>query len=285
MTMWNDRHMPYPLLAPWTDDYGDAAFVGHVPHAMLNNGKEISLTIKYHLTSQSLRELISNGSARYISVIACPSTFSRMSTSLIGQEDDLHVLVSSNYSKELIFTPYVVSTDRIEGFTSNEHAEEIRYIKPQGFNIPPSSRLAIGASTSITLEAGGSPYSVIDLVNDSNADGGSFKVDLNDNRIKIYVAPEDKDRIEALRQQVASSMENAALFPSIYLHAVVEALRNLSEYSDRQWTRTMRDALDRHDIGVDDEELKDNALVYAQTLMEKPVGRLLTAFTNRDVEE
>ena len=107
---------------------------------------------------------------------------------------------------------------------------------------------------------------------------------MNDNRIKVYVSIQDKDRIEALRQQVTDSMENAALFPAIYLHAVTEALRNLADYPDRNWARTIRYALETNDIQADDEDLSMNALDYAQRILEKPVGRFLTAFTNRDEE-
>ena len=28
MATWNDRTLPYPLLAPWTDDYVNAEFTG-----------------------------------------------------------------------------------------------------------------------------------------------------------------------------------------------------------------------------------------------------------------
>ena len=164
MPTWNSRHLPYPLLAPWTDDYGDALFSGNVPHVMLNNGKEISLTIKYHLTSQYLKDLIADGTARYISLIACIRTFIRVTTSPSDQEEDVHILDAGDYAQELTFTPYVVTTCPVEGFTSNEHAEEIRYISSDGFSIPASSILAIGEQTRIILEEGGSPHSVIDLV-------------------------------------------------------------------------------------------------------------------------
>ena len=285
MTTWNNRHLPYPLLAPWTDDYRDGIFSGNVPHVMLNNGKEISLTIKYHLTSQYLKDLISNGTASYISLIACTRTFTRVTTSPSDQEEDVHVLDASAYAQELTFTPYVVAACPIEGFISEEHADEIRYINPNGFSIPTASILAIGQQTRIILEQGGSPYSVIDLVADPNLDNGIFKVDTNDNRIKIYVSPRDKDWIEAMRQQATDSMDNSALFPSIYLHAVTEALRNLEDNLDRNWTRTIRHALESHNLQADDYEiLKDNALDYAQRIMEKPVGRFLTAFSNRDEE-
>lgn len=288
MTTWNDRLLPYPLLAPWTDDYSDAIFVANVPHAVLNNGEQITLTIKYHCTSQILRELVTNGQARYVALVGCPKTFSR-DTFETNQDDDVQVLDADGYAGELKLTPYIIATQLIDAFISGEHAEEIRDIKPEGFDIPPGSILAVGDSTDITLEEGGSPYSIIDLVanSDPKFDQGSFHVALDDRRIKIHVAPHDKERIEALRRQEERRTEvMAVFFPAVYLHAITEALRNLStpEYQDKDWTHTMLQALERNGIAVDDEDIKDNALKYAQTLMEKPVGALLTAFSSREEE-
>ena len=79
MTTWNDRLLPHPLLAPWNDDYTDAAFTAQVPHAVLNNGQQINLTVKYHLTSPALRGLLAEGKARYVGLIACAKTFNRNS--------------------------------------------------------------------------------------------------------------------------------------------------------------------------------------------------------------
>ena len=281
MTTWNDRLLPHPLLAPWTDDYPEASFEAQVPHAVINNGKQLNLTIKYHLTSQSLRELIAEGQAHYLSVVACGKTFNR-NTYPCDQEDDLCILDAQDYSEELKLTPYVVAKQRIEGFVSAELAEEITYIKPAGFDIPIGSILAVGNSTEIELEAGGSPFAVIDLVSDTSVDKGIFKVDLDDNRIKVYMAPDDKDRIEALRQHGEHSWEMAVLFPSIYLHAIAEALRSLADYPEKRWSRTMRRVLERHNIFADDEELRSNALTYSQTLMERPVGTLMTALSREE---
>lgn len=281
MTTWNDRLLPHPLLAPWTDDYPEANFTAQVPHAVINNGKQINLTIKYHLTSQSLRELISEGKAQYVSLIACAKTFSRNSYPC-DHEDDLCILDAQDYSEELKLTPYVVAKQPIEEYASDEFATEITHIKPDGFHIPEGSILAVGNSTEVELEEGGSPFSVIDLVADPRVDSGTFKVDLDDNRIRVYMAPGDKDRIEALRQHGEHSWEMAVLFPSIYLHAVAEALRNLADFPDSRWSRTIRRALERHNIIADDEDLKSNALTHAQTLMERPVGTLMTALSREE---
>lgn len=284
MTTWNDRLIPYPLLAPWTDDYGDAVFSVTIPHAILNNGENINLTIKYHLTSNTLRELVSNGQAQYVGLIVCPKTFTR-NTYPTNQEDNLQRLDASQYADDLKLTPYIVATQRIEGLKSEEYAEEIKIIKPEGFDIAPGSILAVGDSTEITLEEGGSPYSVIDLIADTSVNKGLFKVSLDDNRIKIHLAPDDKNQMEALRQQEERASEiKAVFFPAVYLHAVTEALRNLSYPGDKHWEHTIQKALERRNITVDLEILHEDALTYAQKLMENPLGTLLTAFVGKEEE-
>ena len=281
MTTWNDRLLPHPLLAPWNDDYTDATFTAQVPHAVLNNGKQINLTVKYHLTSQALCGLVNEGKAQYVGLIACAKTFSRNSYTT-DQEDELYILDAADYADELKLTPYVVATQPVVGFTAPEHNQEIRQLKPDGFDIPAGSILAVGNSTDVTLEEGGSPYSIVDLVADPNVDVGTFKVELDDNRLKVHMAPPDKSRTEALRMHGQNSREMAILFPSIYLHAITEAVRNLTEHSERRWAQTIRKALERNGINVDDDELQINALTYAQTLMEKPVGTLMTALDREE---
>ena len=285
MTVWNDRLLPYPLLAPWTDDYGDAVFLASVPHAVINNGANINVTIKYHLTSQTLQELVSNGQAQYAAVIVCEKTFTR-NTYVTTQEDDLQILNAGDYNSEMKLTPYIVSTQQIENLVSSEHIEEIRNIKPEGFDIPAGSILAVGNSTDIRLDEGGSPYSVIDLVADNSIVSGTFKVALDDNRIKIHLSVDDKNRLETLRkQQEIKTDVQAIFFPAVYLHAVTEALRNLQNYQGMHWELTMRRALEHHNITVEDDELVENAYFHAQVLMEKPIGTLLTVYTSKEEDE
>lgn len=281
--MWNDRLLPHPLLSPWTDDYGFEEFLVNVPHAVLNNGKHINLTVKYHCTSQHLRRTIAEGSAHYVGLLVCAKTFSREAFPT-NSEDDLYTLDAGEYGDEIRLTPYVVATKRIEKFRSDEFAEEFRSIRPKGFSISPGSILAVGDSTTITLEEGGSPSSVIDLVPDSRVEIGSFFVNLEDNRIKIHVEPEDKKKIEAFRQRGQGSREMAVLFPSIYLHAVTEALRNLGAYPDTHWALTMRRVLDQHDITDDPQELEARALMHAQKLMAMPMATLLKVFDTGEEE-
>ena len=118
MTTWNSRQLPYPLLSPWTDDYGDKTFSAVVPHAVLNNGRTISLTIKYHLTSQSLLDLVSTGKAYYVALLSCSKTSMRFAYSSTHDED-VEVLNAGDYSQSIRLRPYLVTTQSIDGFISD----------------------------------------------------------------------------------------------------------------------------------------------------------------------
>ena len=194
------------------------------------------------------------------------------------------LLDASDYDEEILITPYVVSTRALEEFRSSEHASEWRDHRPKGFSVPTAGLLAVGNNTRIILEDSG-VSSVIDLIANPNVSDGTFTVQLDDERIKIHVPIAEKEKIEAVRTRRGSSVEFAALFPGLYLHAVAEALRNLSEHENTRWAFTMRNALDRSGHGgVGAELLRNHALRYAQDLMDQPVGVFLTAAMSSNEE-
>ena len=72
------------------------------------------MTVKYHLTSEILRQLVTEGKAQYVGVIACDKTFSRNSFAA-NQEDELYILEAGQFADELKLTPYVVATQGLTG--------------------------------------------------------------------------------------------------------------------------------------------------------------------------
>ncbi len=282
MTTWHQRLLPYPLLSPWTDDYPSADFGVDVPRAALNNGREIRIDLEFHLSSDSLSELVNSDRAVYAVDVSCPKTFARH-TCKVGVDDRL-VLEADHYAEEVLLTPYLVSTCPLEGFNSADHASEWRDHRPKGFDVPAAGILAVGDTTRIVL-ADSSVESVIDLVANPSVPEGTFDVRLDEDRIKIHVPPNDKEKIEAVRKRRSSGVEFVALFPSMYMHAVTEALRNLPEYGNTRWSFAVRNALDRCGYGhVDSELLRYDALKYAQDLMKQPVGIFLSAALTHDNE-
>ena len=285
MSGWNKRYVPYPLLAHWTSDYHTGIGFGvKIPHSTRDDKGNLNLTVQYELNSKYLKGLVESGKAKYLSVIECNRTFSRLSQSPSEKEsEDIFVEQLSDFSDSLSLVPYVVATRPLPHFLSDEHADEIRYIKPEGFHIAPWSMLARGAEQRIELDSNSNPNSVIDLVGSEELEEGAFNIDLNENRIKIYVSHSDFPTIDAFRNNKTSiEPERAALVPALYMQAVVEALRNLSSNEDRRWHQTMVKALGEKKIEVDNEELRDNALKYAQALMANPLGTMLRSFQRGD---
>ena len=282
MTTWHQRMLPYPLLAPWTEDYQNSSFGVEVPAAVLNNGHQVKVDLAFRLYSDTLRGLIDNDEAMYAVEVSCARTFVR-STHVTSEQDAL-LLDANDYDNEILLTPYVVSTRGIEKFRSTEHAWEWRAHRPEGLSVPACGILAVGNTTRIILEMSG-VSSVIDLIANPKVPEGTFHVLLDDERIKIHVPVAEKEKIEAVRTRRGSSVEFAALFPGLYLHAVAEGLRNLPEHENTRWAITTRHALDGSGHGrVDDELLRKDALRYAQELMEQPIGAFLTAAMRSDEE-
>ena len=274
---------PYPLLAPWTEDYNGSSFSVDVPEAILNNGKELKVSLIFHLKSDTLNELVKSKRAMFAVETSCPRTFTREVTP-ISQEQHTFTLDAGEYDEELLLIPYVVSTRDIERFRSEEHASEWRVYKKEGFSVPAAGILAASHTTRVILEDA-NVHSVIDLAANPKNHAGMFDIELNDDRIKIYTSNADKEKIEAIRHRRAS-VHSVALYSALYLHAVTEALRNLSEHADTRWAFTMRNALDK--LGyedIDTELLKSNALRYAQELIGQPLGDFLTAALKAEKED
>ena len=285
MPAWNSRQMPHPLLAPWSDDYDeDSNFAASVPTAVLTSNGSINLHIQYDLYSPTLMDLIERGQAQYVALLACAHTFTRESYSTEYPEQHL-VLKATDYADTLLFTPHVCSIAGIERFTSPEHSPEYAAVRPEGFDIPPATILAIGDTTVITLETNGNPYSVIDLVSDQNTAVGRFDLALDEDRIKIHLSPADQVAMDVYRNRGAYSTAMVSLVSGIYMHAVTEAIRALPEQSTKKWHKTIRWALHKHGIQDEDERLKREAWRHAQTIMGNPLGNLLTVFTKRDDED
>lgn len=282
MTTWHQRMFPYPLLAPWTEDYEHASFGVDVPEAVLNNGLQVKVDLVFSLDCHTLRGLINDNEATFAVEVSCPRTFVR--STHVAAERDVLTLDASEFDAEILLTPYVISNKDIEGFRSTEHASEWSLHRPGGFTVPVAGILAVGNTTRIILEDA-AVSSVIDLVANSSVPEGTFNIQLDDERIKIHVPKKVKEEIEAVRHR-RTSVEFAALHPGLYLHAVAEGLRNLPEYENTRWAFTIRNALDQSGYGeVDTDLLEKDALRFAQDLMEQPVGGFLAAALRSDEED
>ena len=277
--MWHQRLLPYPLLSKATDDYPLSGFNCRVRDSVLSNGETINLSLEYQLNCETLQSLVERRHADYAVQTACVRTFHRELYSA-GQNNIQYITMpAGDYAHEIIATPYIVATEPLRGFTSTEHAAEIQEFKPQGFDLPRGSILAVADSIRITI-ADTSLHSVVDLVAINDIPHGHYDLDLEADRIKICVNPADKLLLERLRSQRTAQIGQVTLATTFYLNAITQALHQMHAYPESGWAQALRIALERHEIDYDNETVRQNASRYAQIILEAPLGRLLVSLTD-----
>lgn len=280
MTNLINRTLQHPHLAWWTDDYPGSHFgVTEHPPPTTENGA-ISVKLKFDLNSELLTGLISGYQAAFAAVIDCKRTFSNH-TEISFQPDLYATLPAHSYKADFTVTPHVVTVNHIHLPVCEEHADEYWITRPAGFDLPPGIILATTDSISYN-QSDSDAVSVIDLVAVEGLPDNHFEIRLDDNRIKIQVSPDHLAHISRARDARPDHPRNLSLFSTYYQAAIREAIGNLSNYPDTQWSATLKRALEQNNLNVDPQDPHERALEYAQTLLSNPAGRLQTGFYDMD---
>lgn len=277
--MWHQRLLPYPLLSKTTNDYPLSGFNCQVRNSALSNGEVINLSLEYQLNCESLQSLIEQRQADYAVQMTCVRTYNRQLHTAGQNRLQYLSLPADNYAHEIIATPYVVATEPVYGFTSPDHAAEIRELKPDGFDLPRGAILAVSDSIRVAI-SDTSLYSAIDLVANIDTHRGHYDIDLTTDRIKLYVNPTDKPLLERIRNQQPNQTGRTALTAAFYMNVIIQALHQMDEYPESKWAQAIRIALERHQIDANSEVIRRNAPRYAQLILEAPLGRLLASLVD-----
>ena len=224
--MWHQRLLPYPLLSKTTNDYPLSGFNCQVRNSALSNGEVINLALEYQLNCESLQSLIEQRQADYAVQTTCVRTYNRQLHTAQQDRRQYLSLPADDYAHEIIATPYVVATEPVQGFTSPDHAAEIRELKPDGFDLPRGAILAVSDSIRVTISET-SLHSAIDLVANTDTNRGHYDLDLTTDRIKLYVNPMDKLLLERIRSQQPDQAGHTALTAAFYLNAITQAIHQI----------------------------------------------------------
>lgn len=285
---FRNRNLGYPLLAPGLSDYRAGGFDIAAPDAR-RNSDGISLRIAYRLESPYLSMLVEQGRAAFQALIVGDGSFMREATPHTQQPVQQHTLDLAQWSGAIEVMPYLTATQRINGFTSDEHDAEFAAVEPNGFTIEPAMILAVGGGHYVDLDETASASSVVDIQPRPEVMRGEFRIELAQPHITVYVAPTD---FRFINRAVVNAHDSRrqTLWPSIYLIVMAEGIRQLPQYEDYAWSAAFKRALDKSGLDyTDDETLRDSALQYAQRIIndEKksyPLGMMLDAFAEEDNE-
>lgn len=280
MTNLINRTLQHPHLAWWTGDYNDARFaVTEHPSPTTADGI-IAVRLFLETNSGLLTGLIAEQKAAFAAVVDCKNTFSHHTETSFTP--DLQIaLPADTYKADFTITPHILAVMDLHLTVCEEHADEYRATRPEGFDLPPGTILATGDSIRYN-QSDSDATSVIDLVAVEGLDEDYFDIRLDDNRIKIQVSPSHLDQINRARETNPLNPRNLSLFSTYYQAALREAIGNLPLYNDTQWSITLARALEQRNLVIDPQDPHERALEYAQALLRNPAGRLQTGFYDLD---
>lgn len=275
-----NRTLQHPHLAWWTDDYRDTHFgVTEHPVPTTEDGI-INVRVRLDTNSAMLSTLINDQHAAFAAVVDCKRTFSNHTE--ISFWNDLQIkLPADSYKADFTISPHILAVSELHLPVCDEHAEEYHWTRPEGFDLPPGAILATGNAIAYK-QSDSDATSVIDLVAIDGLPDDYFEIKLDDNRIKILLSPEHLAQINRARQTNAAHPRNLSLFSTYYQAAIREAIGNLPQYADTQWSITLTRALEQHGLALDPQDPHERALEYAQILLRNPAGRLQTGFYDFD---
>lgn len=260
--------MPHPVLRPDGTDYlaGLGFDMSLTADTQYTLDGEILVQVRFDLESRFMRSLIRGKKARITVVVKCPRTYER-SVHVIDSTEATLKLPHRLYADKIYLSPHISSTEEIRSFKSSEHHAEFSGME---INLPQGAILARGNDMVLTIDALQTLSAAILLIPNNDLEKGEFRVDVEEDRIKIFMHGETYRGVAFLRKT-----NRSALYPSVYLAALTHAIQNITSDRDRGWEVALRKTLEKSNIRIDDkDDLRRNAYVYAQKLLKYPVNYL-----------
>ncbi|MDE0554747.1 MAG: hypothetical protein OXI24_11055 [Candidatus Poribacteria bacterium] len=182
----------------------------------------------------------------------------------------------SDFAHDITLTPFVTTTRDVKFPVTDEH--DVEFHEARGAEFALSAGAVLATSDGVRLSGNlDKVTSIIDIVASYSVEPGQFMLDYEDTRIKVLVNAEDRHALKTMR--TGSPIARTTLYPGLYLHAVIGAIARLSDHRETAWGSVVASALEELGLAdLDNDHLVEYAHIYAQQLLEAPLGHLLSAF-------
>lgn len=264
------KTFPYPVLRPLSDDYLEAKLRADTVPTVWD--KALSVEIKMDFTlkdADSLRELLDAGKAEYAALLVSRDTYFR---ELIRSAEPTFskVFEGGKLKGRVEVYPFILATKDIPDYVPEGIHPEFG---GDPFSIENGDVIALDEATEFWVEQDyfASLNSVIELVEADDVEMGRVEVGLDSDMMQIKVNPRQKKLLDSWRGQANL---RPVLFNSIYLPAVMDAIRAMSQssdYEDEKWHKAFTGAC--AGLGEEIEEGVD-CLDVAQKLLKSPLEKL-----------
>lgn len=231
-----NKAFPYPVLRPYSDDFIDKDFQAAI--SVDASEATVDISIDYSLSSESIRKLIDEHFASFVTVVSCRDTYFSQSIESFDNSAKKS-LPYGIFRGEVYINKYIQILDDIE-FSSDEIHEDFgpgpfSYTKGDIIAQDEPEKFYFGREFFKPLT------SVFILVKNDSLPYGEWKLDIDDDHVSIEVSPAMKERFDIARSNRSNQM---ILINSLYYAAVVQSLDYLKEqeevYAGYRWAQVIK---------------------------------------------
>ena len=271
-----NKAWPHPVLSstesPSNRDYVNKEFQSAYKFNITEDDST-TLNIRCNLSEESILRLIERELAAYAVEVYCQKTFLRRLFKS-GQQKFKHKFARGELHGRVELSSYVVCLHDVREHSSkNLHSE---FGKNAKFDFSRGDVLAVGKPDIYWWdnELLKPVSSVFELAPDPYAPANSFRLSWENEKVKILMQDETKNRFNTLRNHRTMPF----LLTSVYLIAVTETLRMMvgSDEQDREkrWFRAIEHKLNKQNIQLDD---SSEFAKIAQQVIDWPLSKMLDA--------
>ena len=271
------RNYLYPVLRPYSDDYGDAKLQTMVAQPQTIGG-EVIISMDFIVNEESVKNQIVAGNAICVAMLYCRSTLYRKMLTADRRSFRLRKPVEAQMLvNDVELHPSIVTLDGISHSTRTAHKEyggvmaQIDRWKPLATD--QTWRFQVNAESRNT-------QSIFRLSTDEELSDDEFdvKMDLTDRYLTITANKRTRERFQRIRGRLDITRS------TIYMNALVEVMAYIKsndvlegDFRGDGWIQCIKDNLGKHgiDIGNSGEDGSHSIFRAAQLLLEKPFGELI----------
>lgn len=262
--------MPHPVLRPGGFDYGEGDSFSMTMPRPRRSDKDIVVEASFNLSCRTLDDLIKNGMAKFSVLAKCAATYYRRLASSDAPKITFRIR-SDDLWQILTLTPYVIASKDVP-WTATDGDADLDNVK--GDPMPRGSILAVGETHAIQLRKTGTLQSSIRITPNPKIAEGVYLVNSQGDFVVVEMGPKTFSDVHGMRQRAGD-----LLYPSVYQAALEFAMREMEEHEQSMWARALKQTLDKH--GIDTDDLAERAHEHAQTLLNKPLAKMI-AWTGRE---
>lgn len=289
-----DKHYPYPVLSLNRDDYENSEF--DVGLEVTKTPDAVTMTLAPTLKDNGLRRLIGVSKAAKIIVhVECPKTVFRRTYDLPlpvcdtadGDERQVVTISAAELSGTVSVCPFIVATEDICDYGNESFNPDY---EGEAFFIDSGAVLAEGRQKTFVAdtarEALAMSPSIVKVIRGASQECKTLQRDFSGDKIIVTMPEKMYSQYGTLKDTAA---DRETIWAMVFVPVLVEVLatvgmtrhfeKDLSEYSDRAWFRSIDKAIrSLFGWGIDSQQFEDADYTELASLLVK--NSIRSAFVN-----